>query len=179
MRIAISGTHYSGKTSLVEALMKALPKYEFYEEPYRLLEDEGYEFSHPPSLDDFEHQIDYSLNLIEESSTNAVFDRSPVDLLAYALVQAEDEGKEFDSDHFLEKIEDKLDSLDLIVFLGIESPDRIPLPKSEDREFRSAVDDKIREILTQNSLGIVSNIDVLELHGPLNKRISELLKIIN
>ena len=45
MRIAISGTHFSGKSTLVEALSEALPQYTIVEEPYYLLQEEGHEFA--------------------------------------------------------------------------------------------------------------------------------------
>ena len=44
MRIAISGSHLVGKTSLAEALADTLPRYELFAEPYHLLEEEGYEY---------------------------------------------------------------------------------------------------------------------------------------
>lgn len=84
MRIAISGTHYSGKTTLIAALLKQLPGYTALAEPYRLLEEEGYVFSDPPSLEDFEEQFAYSIELIRQSGPNTLFDRSPFDFLVYA-----------------------------------------------------------------------------------------------
>lgn len=173
MRIAISGSHFTGKTSLVEALQKILRSYEFYEEPYRLMEDEDYEFSEPPSLEDYEMQLKYSIELIEKSSKNAVFDRCPLDLLAYSLVQAENEGENFDQDSFLNEIEASLESIDLLIFLGVEEPDRIPLPRSEDKELRAQVDEKLKEIILENSLGIVRKIQVLHLKGPLLDRMRQ------
>ena len=54
MRIAFSGAHFTGKTSLIEALSKKFKSYEVFEEPYYVMEEDGYEFSDPPSVDDFE-----------------------------------------------------------------------------------------------------------------------------
>lgn len=58
MRIAISGSHRVGKTSLAEALAVALPGHELLPEPYHALEDEGHEFGEMPSLDDFTLQLE-------------------------------------------------------------------------------------------------------------------------
>jgi broad-specificity NMP kinase len=44
MRIGISGTHGTGKTTLAEALAARLPGYVTADEPYYLLEEEGCEF---------------------------------------------------------------------------------------------------------------------------------------
>ena len=51
MRIGISGTHGTGKTTLAEALCARLPGHVTADEPYRLLEEEGCEFGFPPSLE--------------------------------------------------------------------------------------------------------------------------------
>jgi hypothetical protein len=53
MRVGISGTHGTGKTTLAETLCAHLPGHVTADEPYYLLEDEGYEFGFPPSLEDY------------------------------------------------------------------------------------------------------------------------------
>jgi hypothetical protein len=70
MRIAVSGTHRAGKSTLVEELANHLPKHVMVDEPYHLMVEDGYEFSHPPSLEDFEAQLERSLlELSERSAT--------------------------------------------------------------------------------------------------------------
>lgn len=49
----------------------------------------GHSFSDPPSLEDFEQQFELSNNLVLESDPNTLFDRSPLDFLAYALTLGE------------------------------------------------------------------------------------------
>jgi Ni2+-binding GTPase involved in maturation of urease and hydrogenase len=44
MRIGISGAHGAGKTTLVEALCAHMADCTAVDEPYYLLEEEGYEF---------------------------------------------------------------------------------------------------------------------------------------
>lgn len=61
MRIAISGTHFSGKSTLIATLLKQFPNFTSVEEPYVLLEEQGYEFSNPPSIEDFEQQLEFSV----------------------------------------------------------------------------------------------------------------------
>ena len=53
MRVGISGTHGTGKTTLAEALCARLPGHVAADEPYYLLEEEGYEFGFPSSLEDY------------------------------------------------------------------------------------------------------------------------------
>jgi hypothetical protein len=56
MRIAISGSHRTGKSTLIEELAVSLPEYSTVEEPYHLLEEDGHEVSHP-ALEDLEQQL--------------------------------------------------------------------------------------------------------------------------
>jgi uridine kinase len=78
MRIAISGTHLVGKTTLAETLAAVLPEHELMPDPYHLLEEEGHEFTEMPSLEDFEAQLERSLECLEGSGSSVVFDRCPL-----------------------------------------------------------------------------------------------------
>ena len=85
MRIGISGTHGTGKTTLAEALSAHLPGHLTAYEPYYLLEDEGYEFAFPPSPDDYRVLLGRSLESLsaQPQQPGVVFDRTPLDYLAY------------------------------------------------------------------------------------------------
>ncbi len=171
MRIAISGTHFSGKSSLVDALSEALPQYTTVEEPYHQLQDEGYEFAELPSLEDFELQLERSIENLDESAPNVIFDRCPVDILGYLLSHADFEA--FDLDAWLPRIRVAVRKLDLVVFLSIEEPDRIVLPVSQDAMYRQRVDEILEEIALGNSYGF--DVDVLEVSGSLQTRVSQVL----
>jgi hypothetical protein len=173
MRIAFSGTHFSGKSSLIEALLKVMPGYESFEEPYWILAELGRHFSYPPSVDEFEDQLECSISLIKESSDKALFDRSPLDFLAYALAIAEENGEEFNSEQWESQITEILATLDLIVYVPIENPDQILIPASEDKDFRKLVDEKLRELLIRDSREIV-NTNVLEVTGTLSERLAKI-----
>lgn len=167
MRIAISGAHFSGKSTLIASLLEQLPGYLSVDEPYFLLEEDGYECSDPPSLEDFEQQLKRSITAIQESSNNTIFDRCPLDCLAYALSIAE---TDIDIEDWIQMIEEVIELLDLIVFVPIEN--RIPVPASEDLKLRRNVNEKLQEMLLEDSLGILDNIEVLEVTGSLVKRVN-------
>jgi predicted ATPase len=171
MRIAVSGTHFSGKSTLVEELSRLLPNYLTVEEPYHLLVDEGHELSDPPSIEDFELQLKRSIEILEEDEPNVLFDRCPADLLAYLLTHEESDA--FDLERWLPRVRTAVEKLDLIVFLPVERRDRIPLPPSEDAEFRMLVDEKLCEILLESSFGF--DVDVLEVTGPLDERVRQVM----
>ena len=166
MRIAISGAHFSGKSTLIASLLKQLPGYTSVDEPYYLLEEEGYEFSNPPALEDFEQQLKRSITVIKESRDNTIFDRCPLDCLAYALALEEES---IDIEDSIQMMEEAIQFLDLIIFVPIE--DRIPVPASEDLKLRRNVDENLQEMLLEDSLGILDKVEVLEVTGSLEKRV--------
>ena len=168
MRIAISGAHFSGKTKLIKALVKELSHYRSVEESYYLLNEEGYEFSNPPTVEDFEAQLNYSIKAIENSEDNTLFDRCPLDFLSYALTIQDNE--ELDTEDWIQRMKGAIEKLDLIVFVPIEK--RIPAPKSEDLEWRANVDEQLYEMVMNDSLGILENVEVLEVTGSVEKRMS-------
>lgn len=171
MRIAISGTHFSGKSTLVYALSEVLPQYITVEEPYHLLSEEGYEFAELPSVDDFEHMLERSIDSLDESVQDVIFDRCPADYLGYLLSHTDVET--FDLMEWLPRVRTAIRKLDLIVFLPIEGPDRIILPVTEDAVYRQRVDEKLREIILENSFGF--EMDVLEVTGSLQTRVGRVL----
>ncbi|MFT4039114.1 MAG: AAA family ATPase, partial [Thermomicrobiales bacterium] len=85
MRIAVAGTHGVGKSTLAEALADALPGHRFVPEPYETLTERGYEFAHPPTLDDYVLQLRQSLTTLRRDAPDRVFERCPLDLVAYIL----------------------------------------------------------------------------------------------
>jgi len=174
MRIAISGTHFSGKSTLVEALSEALPQYTTADEPYYLLQEEGHEFAESPTIEDFELQLERSIESLDERTPNVIFDRCPADILGYLLVHTEVDA--FDLDAWLPRIRTAMDTLDLIVFLPIEVPDRIILPLSQDAAYRQRVDEKLKEIFLDNSFGFEA--EVLDVTGNLRTRVDRVIAYI-
>jgi predicted ATPase len=174
MRIAISGTHFSGKSSLVEALSEALPRYTTVEEPYRQLQDEGYDFAEFPSIEDFELQLERSLEDLYESPPNVIFDRCPIDILGYLLSHADAEA--FDLDAWMPRVQTAVRKLDLVVLLSIEAPDRIVLPVSQDAVYRQRVDEILREMVLEDPYGL--DVDVLEVNGSVQMRAKQVLTYI-
>jgi hypothetical protein len=171
MRIAISGTHRAGKSTLLASIADLLPDHVAVDEPYHLMEEEGFEFAALPSLEEFEAQLDRSIACLEEGGGSALFDRCPADLLAYLLTHTDADA--FDLDEWLPRVRAALQTLDLVVFVPIESPDRIVRPASEDPDGRREVDEKLREILLEDPFDLA--IDVLEVSGDLPARVRMIL----
>lgn len=172
MRIAFSGAHRTGKTTLIEAVSALSPRYKVLEEPYYLLEEEGYEFSDPPTAEDFERQLERSWEIIEEAPANALIDRCPLDFLAYLRALDED----VDLDEHLDAVREALEKIDLVVVVSIESPDRVALPSHEDRRLRRDVDEQIRSMILDDGLGL--GLNVLEVHGTVEERTRQVTQAI-
>lgn len=177
MRIAISGTHRSGKSTLVEKLSDALPEYSTVDEPYHLLAEEGHEFAEVLSLEDFELQLERSIECLGGGEPDVIFDRCPVDFLGYLLTHPEAEA--FDFDAWLPRVQAAMETLDLIVFLPVEERDRIALAASEDNELRMQVNEKLQEIILDNSFDIDIDIDVLEVTGPPHERLQQVIAYLS
>ena len=171
MRIAVSGTHRAGKTTLVEELSRALPTWEVIDEPYYLLAEEGHEFSEMPSLEDFELQLERSIDCIAGSEADTIFDRCPLDILAY-LVTHRESGK-FDVEDWLPRVRSAMERIDLVVFVPVEDPDRIVVPESEDGGLRERVDEELREILLEDRWEV--GVEVLEVTGTPRERVRQVL----
>jgi predicted ATPase len=172
MRVAFSGTHRVGKTTLLDAVSEHLPGYATFEEPYRLLEDDGYELSDPPTRDDFERQLRRSLEVLEDERPDALFDRCPIDFLGY--LRAIDDTSEVED--WLDEIRGAMTSLDLIVLVTIEEPDRIAQPAFEDQRLRRNVDDALQALVLDDPFAF--GVPVLEVHGSIDARASQVLDAI-
>jgi predicted ATPase len=171
MRIAVSGTHFSGKSTLIEDLSDLLPRYVTVDEPYRLLEEEGHEFPAIPSLEDFESQLTRSLEALDDDQDDVLFDRCPLDLLGYILTLSDAES--FELDDWMPEIREAIESLDLIVFLPVEADDRIAAPATEDEDFRQQVDEKLKEIIRDNPYDF--DVEILEVTGTRKQRVARVM----
>ncbi len=172
MRIAVSGVHRTGKTTLVEALAERLPGHAAVPEPYHLLEERGYAFEHPPSVEDYVAQMRASLGLLRRRAPNAVFDRCPLDFLGYIL--ATRGGERFDAEPWRAPIAATSRSLDLLVFVRAD-PAHDPPVDPEEAAFRFEVDGWLRDIVEADDLDLCADVPVLALDGPWALRLDAVL----
>jgi predicted ATPase len=170
MRIAVAGTHAVGKSTLAAELARALPSYRVVEEAYYQLDAEGHLFADPPSLEDFEVQLERSLRCVREEQGDVIFDRSPADYLAYLL--AHREAAHVAPGDWLQQLRESFATLDLIVFVPIERPDRIAVPREEGR-LRRRVDRLLREALVEDGWGLGG--EVMIVRGAPDERAKQVI----
>lgn len=174
MRIAIAGSHRVGKSSLVDALAAELPGHVVVDEPYHQLAEEGHEFAEPPSIEEFELQLGRAIEDLRDSDADTLFDRCPLDLLAYLL--AHEDAHRFDFDDWLPAIREVTELLDLVVYVPVEQPDRILLARDDHDELRQAVDEQLRSILLDDALHL--ELEVIEVTGTPRQRLDQLRPLI-
>ena len=160
MKIAVMGAHKVGKTTLAEELLEQLPGYTLQTEPYYALEESGYIFSEIPDVDDFIQQFEYSAKQVSESGDNIIFDRCPIDILAY--IHAIDASRNIEP--LFETALATTAAIDLFVFVPIEEPDIISCQKSDLPKLRYKVNDILNDWISD--LGIKT----IEVSGTLQNR---------
>jgi hypothetical protein len=158
MRVAISGTHCCGKSTLIDEFLLAHPHFEYEPEAYEALQEEyGETFAADPCAEDFYQQLEYNVGRLRQygSSDSVIFERSPADYLAYMFALAE-LGRDRDASRLvansLAVVQDAIPLLDLVVFLPANDL-HVEVPDSEDPALRSAVDTRLEGILIDDDLG--------------------------
>ncbi|WP_330186327.1 AAA family ATPase [Dactylosporangium sp. AC04546] len=159
MRIGIAGTHGVGKSTLVEELVARHPDHVGVDEPFVLLEERGYEFDHPPSAADYLVQLKASLRLLRQPGRNVVFDRTPLDFVAYLRAVG--------ADVEVDGLAEALASLEMVVVLPITGETERVLPEAEFPGLRQDVNDALLELVHD------CEVTVVELDCPLDRRVEE------
>lgn len=183
MRIAISGTHCIGKSTLINDFIQSHPEYSHESEAYyRLQEDYAVEFPAQPTLECMLTQMDYSVEHLNQCAqmTNHIFDRCPVDFIAYAMHIIKKDRLDINDNEISEKfptIKMALKNLDLIVFLPITKQHPISDIGDEDPGYRKAVDRCFKMLYRDEICDIFSSYQqpkIIELWGNRQTRIKKL-----
>jgi GTPase SAR1 family protein len=169
MKIAIIGAHRVGKTSLAEKIQESFPDYNYIREPYYDLEEAGHVFSEASNVEDYIEQLEYSFSQISKYGKNVIFDRAPIDILAYIQAMT-DSGI---SQSLYNRVQSAMEEIDLIVFVPIENPDLISCRKFELPELRFQVNEILNEWIWDFDL------KTIEVKGTLLARRDQILKKIS
>ena len=162
MRIAVSGAHCVGKSTLIDEFLRVHPEFIHEPEPYAVLvEDYGEEFSAEPCVEDFRRQLEFNSDRLARHAPheNVIYERCPIDFVAYINV--------LDPNSTAPLLDPISKHVDLIVYLPIEQDD----DDSEYPKLRKAVDRRLSAILLDDELAIV-NVPVVEARGSTARRLS-------
>ena len=189
MRIAISGTHSQGKSTFVNDWTNRHHRYIREEEPFRALHDEGYDirFRQESTRQHNGIQMYYNISRLvnyQQDSDCVIFDRCPVDYIAYSQYTA-NHGTSDIKNKFFESLaargRDSLQNLDLLIFLPITSEWPVAMENDGirpiDLPYRDEVDSIFKQIYREQRFSVmpINNPPVLiELWGAREDRLNSL-----
>jgi predicted ATPase len=184
MRLAVSGSHGTGKSTLIAAFVDLRPEYRYEPEAYETLADDiPLNSSEGPSPEGLRSLLDYTIAAMasQASETCVVFERSPIDYLAYATA-CRDAWSGPTTREFLATavpaVRASLRHHDQIALLCVS--DAIPPRPDEDPRFRKRVDDRLRRALIDDDFDLFDDRDlprVVELSPLPARQIAELMRL--
>ncbi|HEV7509485.1 MAG TPA: AAA family ATPase [Thermoanaerobaculia bacterium] len=158
MRVAISGTHCSGKSTLIDAFLPGHGDYVHEPEAYEALQDVyGEVFAAEASAEDLYRQLEYHVGRLQQycAGDRVVFERSPADYLAYLLALEDLDRDAADArltERAIEVARGAVAFLDVIVYLPVTHEGRVT--DLEDPELRSAMDARLGSLLIDNDFDL-------------------------
>jgi hypothetical protein len=190
VRIAVSGSHSLGKSTVVNQWVETHPHYIREEEPYRALSLHGpYEIKFRELSTRLHNgiQIYYNISRIHRYSKptdQVIFDRCPVDYIAYSQYTANQASTDIDT-AFVESMvpaaKECLDHLDILAF--VPKSQQWPVAMEEDgirpvdHSYRDEVDTIFKQIYRDGRFDLISQHDgpkLIELIGSPKQRIKQL-----
>ncbi len=187
MRVAVSGTHSVGKSTLVTDIHKTFAGYVHEEEPYRALRDVyPIKFGKESTRYCNGVQLFFNVSRVQHYASKAsrvVFDRCPVDYIAYSLYTARHKQTDIDGAFvasLLEPVREALRFLDLIVFVPVSHQHPMHLEadgiRPVDKEYRWEVDRHFKRLYRDGLYDLFGEAGprVLEVQGSRDERIEQL-----
>ena len=186
MRIAISGSHSLGKSTLVWDWVKRHPEYTREEEPFRALDSEMYDIRFRQESNRLHNgiQMYYNasrVNLYPSINDDVIFDRAPVDYIAYSQYTADKKTTDIDDEFvhaMVPRVRETLQRLDLVVFIPMT--DRWPVEMEDDGirpvdlPYRAEVDAIFKQIYRDERFSVMPEKNrpmLIELWGSREQRL--------
>ncbi|NQX29491.1 AAA family ATPase [Microbacteriaceae bacterium VKM Ac-2854] len=179
MRIVVSGTHASGKSTLISDFALRHPDFTVLPDPFDLI-DEAWD---QPSAAMFARQLGIAAQRLDadEVAGNVIAERGPLDFLAYLLALDEVRGASLSAD-LLERstaiTAEALRHVDLLVVLPLDSADPIEVGAEEDPELRQSMNDVLMDLVDDPDL-VGSRLRVVEVVGIPSDRLRRLEEVVS
>ena len=174
MRIVVSGTHASGKSTLISDFAARHPEFTVLPDPFELL-DERWD---SPSAALFAAQLRISAARLDpdESAEHLIAERGPIDFLAYLLALDDLMGSS-SSRELLQRstaiTREALQHIDLLVVLPLTSMDGIVADADEYVALRDAMNDVLVDLIEDSDL-VGEHAHVVEITGDRDQRLAAL-----
>jgi hypothetical protein len=185
MRVAVSGSHSTGKSTLIAAFIARRPGYTYEPEAFETLADDMDLISSGPTLEALQSLVHYTAAELARhpSGARVIHERSPVDYLAYAAVSREGRSKSEAAAFFaacLPVVRRAVRDLDLIVLLPASATGPIRARPGENGRLRRRVDRRLRRSLIDNDDDLFGAGDpphVVELSPWPERQLAELIRL--
>ncbi|MHA7985633.1 DEAD/DEAH box helicase family protein [Rathayibacter sp. CAU 1779] len=175
MRIVVSGTHASGKSTLISDFAIRHPEFTVLPDPFDLL-DESWD---SPGAAMFAAQLRVAADRLrpDEFTGNLIAERGPLDFLAYLLALDElgtgSSGSPEQLERWTSITGEALSRVDLLVALPLTAGDPIEVSADEGLELRDAMNDRLLELIDDPDL-VGARPRVVEIVGSPSQRLAML-----
>lgn len=172
MRIVISGTHGSGKSTLVSDFALRHPEFTALPDPFELV-DETWD---SPSAALFAAQLRISARRLDphESALSLIAERGPIDFLAYLLALDQLTGASSSRELLARSTaitREALDHVDLLVVLPLNESDEIVLGSEEHLALRQAMNAALLDLIDDPDV-VGERVQVVEVTGDRDRRLA-------
>lgn len=179
MRIVVSGTHASGKSTLISDFALRHPEFTVLPDPFDLI-DETWD---RPTASLFARQLRLAADRLgpDGSAEDLIAERGPLDFLAYLLALDELAGVTGSSDLLARSsavTTEALTRVDVLVVLPLTAADRIVPGADEHGELRDAMNTVLLELIDDAEL-IGEHAQVAEIVGTRDERLAALESLVN
>lgn len=174
MRIVVSGTHASGKSTLISDFALRHPEFEVLADPFELIEEAW----DAPGAAMFAAQLRVSADRLRsaDASADLIAERGPLDFLAY-LLALDDRTDGSITPELRERARtltaEALRRVDVLAVLPLTTADAIVAGSDEDLELREAMNDILLDLIDDPEL-VGGRTDVVEIAGTRSDRLRAL-----
>jgi predicted ATPase len=190
VKIAIIGAQATGKTTLIEEFLKQWPMYKRPEKTYRdIIKEQNIQLNKQGTKDSQKAILNALVDEIQQASATEekfiIFDRCPIDNIAYTLWHYAKDTPGFDSEFIIDSktiAAISLKHIDVIFYLPIRK--EIPISEKENREidltFREEIDNIYASLVNsyEKNTGAFFPLEdcpaVIRLEGPPDLRVPQM-----
>lgn len=181
MKIAFTGSHSTGKTTLIKEVEKSLPHtltIKCVTEVARRIIERGCPLNNDATVTSYIHYINDQLTEERDINCYDIFfsDRTLLDPLAYMIANKDFPGPVIE-DYFIEMMENvwllEKERFDVYLYFPIEFPLAYDGIRPSDERYRAAVDRAILSVLQKH------NVNYITITGSLAERKTQLMRILN